>query len=180
MDARAHRGAVVVPENLLVEVVKELLLELEHHLPREGPSEQAGPHLSRRGAHRARHPPHLQVLTFRSLSDSRNISFTTSLVSAARTVCIVAFVQRVWERHGRSSVPGDMPARCPSPPLPDLGSGAHTSRGGTRGSRHAGPHTRPSARRPRLPRGPGTLGACGGSAGNSLTGGPPQPQREGQ
>ena len=40
------------------------------------------------------------ALTFRSLSDSRNISFTTSLVSAARTVCIVAFVQRVWERHG--------------------------------------------------------------------------------
>lgn len=39
-----------------------------------------------------------EQLTFRSLSDSRNINFTTSLVSAARTVCIVAFVQSVCKK----------------------------------------------------------------------------------
>lgn len=31
---RAHRGAVVVVENLLVEVVKEFLFQLKHHLQR--------------------------------------------------------------------------------------------------------------------------------------------------
>lgn len=61
-------------------------------------------------------------LTFRSLSDSRNISFTTSLVSAARTVCIVACVQRVWERHRRDSVPAE---RGPQPVSPE--SNQHTS-----------------------------------------------------
>lgn len=35
-------------------------------------------------------------LTFRSLSLSRNISLSTSLVSAARTVCRVAVEQRLW------------------------------------------------------------------------------------
>lgn len=44
--------------------------------------------------------PPRAVLTLRSLSDSRKISFTTSLVSAARTVCIVAFVQSVWGKAG--------------------------------------------------------------------------------
>ena len=43
-----HRSAVVVPENLLVEVVKELLLQLEHHLlgvgrQSRGPLPRAGP-----------------------------------------------------------------------------------------------------------------------------------------
>ena len=49
-----HRSAVVVPENLLVEVVKELLLQLEHHLlgvgrQSRGPLPRAGP---RRGGER--------------------------------------------------------------------------------------------------------------------------------
>ena len=43
-----HRSAVVVPKNLLVEVVKELLLQLEHHLlgvgrQSRGPLPRAGP-----------------------------------------------------------------------------------------------------------------------------------------
>lgn len=37
----------------------------------------------------------IKLFTFRSLSDSRNISLTTSFVSAARMVCIVAFAHSV-------------------------------------------------------------------------------------
>ena len=216
-----HRSAVVVPENLLVEVVKELLLQLEHHLlgvgrqsrgplPRAGPrgwgaSEQggsrgairaggpllrAGPrgegqsrgpspgrdhggggvraggglgepseqgalpragHCVQRGVRaggppfqggappqggatggrvRAGAPPQgacaPSALTFRSLSDSRNISFTTSLVSAARTVCIVAFVQRVWERHGGTRSETCHLAARPGPSILAVRLGAHS------------------------------------------------------
>lgn len=40
-------------------------------------------------------------LTFRSLSLSRNISLSTSLVSAALTVCMVAVEQRLCGREKR-------------------------------------------------------------------------------
>lgn len=109
----AHRSAVVIPEDLLVEVVEELLLELQHHLPGQSS-------LSTQGACKGSSPggPSQGTLTFRSLSDSRNISFTTSLVSAARTVCMVALVQRVCGRtpgnsgHNRG-FPGHFPHACP-------------------------------------------------------------------
>lgn len=105
----AHRSAVVVPENLLVDVVEELLLQLQHNLQADVDvgAGAAGPRLEHSPRPSSGHTPTARgSLTFRSLSDSRNISFTTSFVSAARTVCIVAFVQRVWEGHRRDSVPG--------------------------------------------------------------------------
>lgn len=50
-------------------------------------------------------------LTFRSLSLSRNISLSTSLVSAVRTVCMVAVEQSVCRRERRERMSDHIQSR---------------------------------------------------------------------